>query len=141
MNKYDEIDAILAYYEEHMPKTVYLVRNKGRYEEVVSAVKEIEDFISSIERSAKFKIDRDPLVGCHLSLVVTCTLLSVMELDKFCDAIKKASGMEIVPLTNGNLEISFGFSDVWVPAPPYGSPEAIEHNKKFQEQQKQKAQK
>ncbi len=130
MKKHDEIDALLAVYEELMPKTVYLMRNKERYDEIIQAIKDIRDYISSIESDAKFKVEKDPLVGCHLSLEVTCTLLSIMEVDKFCNAIKKADGIEIVPLTNGDISISFGFQDAYVPAPAYGTPEAIEHNKK-----------
>lgn len=117
MNK-DSIDVLLDYYIEHMPKTVYLVKNKGRYEEVVKAMDDIKTFIETIEPDAKFEISKDELIGTSVGLEVTCTLLSLTEVDQFCDAIRKADSIDIMPKTNGDLSVIFGFNDVYVPAPP-----------------------
>lgn len=118
MKKQDEIDALLSFYEEHMPKTVYLMRNKGRYEEIVKAMDDIKKFIETIESDATFEISKDELIGTSLALEVTCTLLSMTEVDQFCDAIKKADSIDITPKTDGNLSVRFGFNDAYVPAPP-----------------------
>lgn len=118
MKKQDEIDALLSFYEEHMPKTVYLMRNKGRYEEIVKAMDDIKKFIETIESDATFEISKDELIGTSLALEVTCTLLSMTEVDQFCDAIKKADSVDITPKTDGNLSVIFGFNDAYVPAPP-----------------------
>lgn len=118
MKKQDEIDALLSFYEEHMPKTVYLTRNKGRYEEIVKAMDDIKKFIETIESDATFEISKDKLIGTSLALEVTCTLLSMTEVDQFCDAIKKADSIDITPKTDGNLSVIFGFNDAYVPAPP-----------------------
>lgn len=118
MKKQDEIDALLSFYEEHMPKTVYLMRNKGRYEEIVKAMDDIKKFIETIESDATFEISKDELIGTSLALEVTCALLSMTEVDQFCDAIKKADSIDITPKTDGNLSVIFGFNDAYVPAPP-----------------------
>ena len=118
MKKQDEIDALLSFYEEHMPKTVYLMRNKGRYEEIVKAMDDIKKFIETIESDATFEISKDELIGTSLALEVTCTLLSMTEVDQCCDAIKKADSIDITPKTDGNLSVIFGFNDAYVPAPP-----------------------
>ena len=118
MKKQDEIDALLSFYEEHMPKTVYLMRNKGRYEEIVKAMDDIKKFIETFESDATFEISKDELIGTSLALEVTCTLLSMTEVDQFCDAIKKADSIDITPKTDGNLSVIFGFNDAYVPAPP-----------------------
>lgn len=118
MKKQDEIDALLSFYEEHMPKTVYLMRNKGRYEEIVKAMDDIKKFIETIESDATFEISKDELIGTSLALEVTCTLLSMTEVGQFCDAIKKADSIDITPKTDGNLSVIFGFNDAYVPAPP-----------------------
>lgn len=118
MKKQDEIDALHSFYEEHMPKTVYLMRNKGRYEEIVKAMDDIKKFIETIELDATFEISKDELIGTSLALEVTCTLLSMTEVDQFCDAIKKADSIDITPKTDGNLSVIFGFNDAYVPAPP-----------------------
>ena len=122
MKKQDEIDALLSFYEEHMPKTVYLMRNKGRYEEIVKAMDDIKKFIETIESDATFEISKDELIGTSLALEVTCTLLSMTEVDQFCDAIKKADSIDITPKTDGNLSVIFGFNDAYVPAPPKNNP-------------------
>lgn len=132
MKKKDEIDALLKAYEAHMPKTVHLMRNKGRYEEIVNAMDDITKFIKTIENNATFEISKDELLGTSLAFEITCSLLSMTEVDQFCNAIKKADCIDIVPKTDGTLSVTLGFNDAYVPAPPYGSPEATEHNKKAQ---------
>lgn len=118
MRKMDEIDKLISFYEEHMPKTVYLQRNGKRYDEIVEAMRSIQDFIATIEDSATYKVSKDELIGTSLSLDVVCTLLSLTEVDQFCDAIKKADSIDITPLTDGSLSIIFGFNDAYIPAPP-----------------------
>lgn len=121
MKEKDPIKALLEVYERHMPETAYLVRNKERYDEIVSAMEDIEAFISSIEESATFEIQKDELVGTSLGLVVNCTLLSFTEIDKFCEAIKKVDAIDFTALTDGTLEIVFGFNKAYVAAPPHRS--------------------
>ena len=133
MKKKDGIDVLLEIYEEHMPETVYLTRNKGRYEEIVKAMDDIKKFIETIESSATFKISKDELDGTSLALEVTCTLLSMTEVDLFCNAIKKADSIDIMPLTDGNLSVTFGFKNAYVSAPANGTPEAEEWNCKVRE--------
>ena len=135
------IDELLNYYEGLMPKKAYLMVNKERYPIIVKAVKEICDMASLCDKEAKVDIHPDPLTGTTLCLDITTNLFVIDYIDKFCAALKEATTFEACPLTNGMLSVSMTFQKAWVPAPPYGSPEAIEHNKKFQEQQKQKTQK
>lgn len=114
----DEITKLLEVYEALMPKTVYLMRNKGRYEEIVKDMDEIKRFISTIEPDAEFSISKDELIGTSLGLEVVCTLFSMTEVDQFCDVIKKADSIDITPRTDGMLSVIFGFNDAYVPAPP-----------------------
>lgn len=118
MKKRDPIITLLKIIEENMPETVYLMRNKERYEEVVKAMEEIKDFILSIEDDAKFKVEKDELLGTTLILEVNCTLLSFTEVDEFCEAIKKVDTIDVVAKTDGTLGITFGFNDAYVPCPP-----------------------
>ncbi len=45
MKKFDALDELLVFYDKHMPKTVYLLKNPDRYPEIEKAVEEISDFI------------------------------------------------------------------------------------------------
>ena len=136
MRKPDEIDALISMVEKKMSDTVYLMRNPERYDVIVSAMSELKKYITTIEDDATFEVMRTGLVGEDLSLDVTCALLSISEVDGFCSAIKVADTIDVEPLSNGDLHIVFGFRRAYIPAPAYGTPEAIEHNKKFNEQQK-----
>lgn len=115
MNRNDGIDVLLALIEAHMPETVYLVRNKGRYDKIVDAMKKIQDFVASIDDDARFEVSKDQLIGTSIVLDVNCTLLAFTEVDKFCDAIKTADSIDIVALTDGTVKITFGFNDAYVP--------------------------
>lgn len=108
----------IKYCRDNLHGTIYLRKNHPRYEEVMAAIDEIKEFISSIEDDATFKVEPDELLGNSLALMVTCTLLSITELDKFCSVIKKADTIDIVPLANGNLRVTFGFEHAFEAIPP-----------------------
>ena len=118
MKKRDSINQLIAMYEKFMPETVYLKRNGGRYEEVIKAMTELQNFILTIEEDAKFKIAKEELIGTSLVLEVNCTLLSLTEVDEFCSAIKTSNAIDITPKTDGTLEILFEFKDAYVPVNP-----------------------
>lgn len=93
---------------------IELKKNQPRFDEIMTAIEEIKTFISDIEDSATFKVEPDSLTGSMLALTIVCTLLTVIETDKFCDTIKKADTIDITPLTTGDLQITFGFKNAFV---------------------------
>lgn len=121
MQNFDVVDQLLETYKSLMPKTVYLVKNKQRYDEVVKSICEITSCAVFADRSAKVKISPDPLTGSSLCLEVTASLIVVDLLDKFCAALKKANNFEVLPRTDGLIEFNVVFEDAFVPAPPHGS--------------------
>ena len=116
--KKDPIDVLLDYYVEHMPKTVYLMKNPDRYPVVEKAVREIAEMAQVCDSDAKIEIEPDELTGSSLCLTITSNLFVIDEIDKFCAALKEADTFEACPLTNGNVSISMTFEDAWIPAPP-----------------------
>ena len=128
--KKDPIDALLDAYVTLMPKTAYLMLNKERYDEATAAIKEICEMAQLYDKDAKFDIHKDDLVGTSLNLSITSDLFVIDMIDKFCDSLRVANTFEVNPLTNGKISISMTFQNVYIPAPAYGTPEAIEHNKK-----------
>lgn len=118
MKKKDEIDELLAFYEEHMPKTVYLMKNPDRYPIIENAVKEISEMARACDADAKIKIYPDDLTGSTLCLEITSSLFVIDVIDKFCDALKVANTFEACPLTTGDVSVSMTFQDAWIPAPP-----------------------
>ena len=117
MNTIDLIKLLISDYERRLPPTVYLVRNGERYQQVIDAMQAIQRFISSVEEDARFEIVKEELIGTTLSLEVKCSVLCMTEVDKFCSAIKKADSIDIVPLSNGTLEVIFSFKNAYTTAP------------------------
>ena len=113
-----KIDTLLEYYVQHMPKTVYLVKNKQRYPVIEKAVKEIGEMALAVDDGAKIKIEPDELTGTTLCMYITTNLFVVDMIDKFCELLKEATTFEVCPLTNGMLSVSLTFQDAWVPASP-----------------------
>lgn len=112
------IDDLLNYYAEHMPETVYLMKNKDRYPAIEKAAKEIAEMAQACDEDADIKIYPDELTGTTLCLDITSTLFTIDCLDKFCKALKMATTFEACPLTNGKLSVGITFQNAWVPAPP-----------------------
>lgn len=116
--KRDKIDELLDYYVEHMPTTVYLVKNKDRYPIIEKAVKEIAEMALLYDGDAKIEIRPDELTGSALCLYITSSLFVVDEIDKFCSALKVANTFEACALTSGDVSISLTFQDAWISVPP-----------------------
>lgn len=95
------------------------MRNPDRYDKIVAAMQDIQNYIVSIEDDAEFKVSKDEVIGTTLILEVTCTLLSLSEVEQFCDAIRKADTIDFTPLANGDLSVMFGFNNAYIPAPPH----------------------
>ncbi|MDE7082558.1 MAG: hypothetical protein K2O89_02485 [Clostridia bacterium] len=123
MQKFDVLDQLLETYKALMPKTVYLVKNKKRYDEAIKAICEIASDAVSADSEAKVKISPDPLTGSSLCLEVTTSLIIVDFLDKFCVALKKADNFEVYPRTDGLLNFNVVFENAFVAAPTHGSKE------------------
>ncbi len=116
--KQSALDELTTFIKAKMPKTIYLLRNKGRYEEIVNEIDKIKQFILNNDPDAKFSITKDELLGLDLSLEVECTLLAITDVYQFCSVIKNANSIDIVPLANGKLSLIFSFADAYMPAPP-----------------------
>lgn len=119
MKKMDEIDALLQYCEAHLPKTVYLVKNKARYDEVKQAIQDIADFVWETDENAKINVAPDELTGTSIGVEIIASLVVIDMVDKFCNALHKANNFEVYPRTDGNVGLGLMFEGVFDPAPPY----------------------
>lgn len=112
------IEDLLNFYVEHMPSSVYLMKNKDRYPIIEKAVKDIGEMALLCDNDAKIEIKPDELTGCTLCLSITADLFVIDYIDKFCSALKEASTFEACALTNGMVSVSMTFQNAWIPAPP-----------------------
>lgn len=125
MQKFDLVDEFLEFYKTFMPKTVYLMKNKERYDEAVKAICEIAACVVEVDSGAKVKIAPDPLLGSDLCLEITASLIVVDLIDKFCSALNKADNLEVYPRTDGLLGFNVSFREAFIPAPPKGSQKEV----------------
>ncbi|MDE6060875.1 MAG: hypothetical protein K2G31_05335 [Clostridia bacterium] len=123
MQNFDLVDQLLETYTTLMPKTVFLMKNKRRHDEVMQAIHEITTCVTKYDSSAKVEVFPDPLTGSSLCLEVTTSLIIVDLLDKFCEALKKASNFEAYSRTDGLIEFNVVFEDAFVPVPTYSNTE------------------
>lgn len=110
------IDKLLWYYEELMPRTTFLKKNKDKYPIIEKAVRELADIATTYDEDSVIKITPDKLVGTTLCLDIETNLLAVEDMDRICKSLKYADTLEICPLTDGNVSVSMTFQDAWVPA-------------------------
>lgn len=107
-----EIDVILKYYEEHMPKVAILKKNNERYDEAKQAIKEIADFVWETDENADIQIMPDELTGTSALMTITTSLVVIDMIDKFCNALSKANNFEICAKKNGMISMGIVFEGV-----------------------------
>lgn len=110
------IEKLLKYYEEHMPRTVYLKKNKDKYQIIEKSVRELAEIAKTYDEDSVITIKPDELTGTTLCLDIETSLLAIDSVDKICEALKIADTLEICPLLNGNVSVAMTFQDAWVPA-------------------------
>ena len=118
MKRRDEIDALLSYLEEHTPKTVYLIKNKPRYDEVTQAIKKFADFVWAVDDKAKITVRPDDLTGTSICVEVITNLVVIDMVDDFCDVLRKANNFEVYPRTDGKIGLGLVFERAFDVAPP-----------------------
>lgn len=117
-NEFFEVDKLVDYLKRYMPETAVLVKNKGRYEEIMQAIEEISSFAWAISPDASISVAPDELTGSFMTMDIVTDLIVIDQIDKFCAAIKKADNFEVCARTDGKLSFSVVFHDAFVPAPP-----------------------
>ena len=117
-NEFFEVDKLIDYLKRYMPETAVLVKNKGRYEEIMQAIEEISSFAWAISPDASISVAPDELTGSFMTMDIVTDLIVIDQIDKFCAAIKKADNFEVCARTDGKLSFSVVFHDAFVPAPP-----------------------
>ena len=113
------IDKLLALYASKIPATVYLLKNKERYNEIVLAMDVITGFIKDISPDADIKITPQELNPTAISYCAIIDELIFSDIKAFCSAISAAANFEVYPRTNGKISLNIIFQGAYTPAPPY----------------------
>ncbi len=117
---FEDIDKFLDWYKSKRPETVYLVKNKARYAEVMQAVRTIYNFAhdSNPEGTTISMPTPDELTGTSLCVEIVSNLVVFEDMQKFCAALSKADSYETTSRTDGKFLIGIVFEDVYDLAPP-----------------------
>ena len=115
MGPFDPCDALVELLKRHMPETVYLVKNHPRYEEVTETIREISDFFRENDENAEITVCPDELIGTMLAVDVKTDLLCTTETRSLAALLAKADSLDVVPLTDGRVQLILGFEDAYKP--------------------------
>ena len=118
--QFTDIDKFLDWFRSTRPETIYLVKNKARYAEVMGAIRTIYDFAyeSNPDGTILTAPTPDPLIGDKICVEIISNLVVFEDMKKFCAALSKASNFEVCARTDGKALIGIVFDDVYdIPNP------------------------
>ena len=116
---FDNVDNFLNWYKDNRPETIYLVKNKQRYYEVLSAISTICSFaLESNPDGTKITTNPDELLGTSLCVEIITPLVVFESMQELCAALSSADNLEICARTDGTVLIGIVFEDVYDFAPP-----------------------
>jgi len=118
-NDFPNIDKLLAAYKERVPETVYLLKNKKRYSEIMAAVDRIVGYVVGISPDAKIEIEAGKMDARAIYLTITTDEIIIQDIKGFCDALLNGANMEIYPIKSNKLVISILFNGAYSAAPSY----------------------
>jgi len=121
---FTDIDDFLEWYKSKRPETIYLVKNKQRYAEVMNAIKTIYKlaYESNPDGTMIKKPTPDELIGDTLIFDIITNLVAFdsEESQEFCSALSKATTFDIGTMTGyKKVLISMKFADVYDFAPAH----------------------
>lgn len=114
----DPLKKVMKTIRELMPEKVYLMRNPKRYQMAKKSAEDISNAILAIDKDAKISLHQDELLGTMLCLEIETCELSITDINKVCRLLRDVDTIDIGCLINGNVTLTFGFNDAWIPAPP-----------------------
>jgi hypothetical protein len=119
-DKFANLDDFLDWFKSMRPETIYLVKDKRRYAEVMDAIRTIYDFAhaSNPDGTVLTTPAPDQLIGDKICIEIISNLVVFEDMKKLCAALSKASNFEIVARTDGKASIGIVFEDVYDFAPP-----------------------
>lgn len=108
-----QLASFMAGLEKSRPDILYLIPDKKRREEVVSATKTIAKYVLNSDPEAKITLTPDELTGTCAELCITSDYIEYPISEDFMQAIQNAQNVEIYPHENGKIQINFSFEKVF----------------------------
>ena len=116
----DEIDDITGMSDllnllRSLPDTYISVLDFRRYAEVTSAIARIIKFITDETDVHCIESYFDELLGTTLILSITTDIITISEVQEFCNALSVADTVEITPVSSGAFSVEITFQGVKKP--------------------------
>lgn len=119
-NEFLGVDSILIRKIKNLrPKEIYLVQNEENFSKATQTMSKLIELIKKDNNKFTYKIELDKLTGSLLFFTVKTDFLVLNNLKEFSNLIQETENFDIVAHTDGKFSISFQFSNVYEPAPPY----------------------
>lgn len=101
-----------------IPRNTMLVLNLPKYAEAQKAIVSLKEIAIRDYPDAEFEVEFDNLTGTSLCFRIRAFGLNVYDTEKFSSAVSIADTIDIVPLSDEEVEIGFTFRKIRIPAPP-----------------------
>lgn len=112
-----EIEALLEMLRRIPQETVTAI-DLQKFSAAQASVAILTRIIAKDFPDATFKLEYDPLLGTSLALIVETDGVNVYNTEELCQALKPVSTIDVEPLLNGKIRISFAYSHVRFFVPP-----------------------
>ena len=111
------------WFNSKRPSTVYLVKDKAKYDEVILAVDTIGSFaLESNPNGTTISISQDELLATSICVEITTNLVVFEDMQELCSALEKADNLEITTTTKNKMVIGLVFENIYYFAPPTDDP-------------------
>jgi len=101
----------------NIPENPVLAINPIRLVAAMRSIKRIMQIVEEENPDAVPQIDYDSFTGTSLLMSVKVDEFNVYDTDAFAEAAAIADTMDVIPLSDGNIEIGFVYKDVRLPVP------------------------
>jgi len=115
---FKDTDKFLEWYKSKRPETIYLIKNKQRYDEAMAAVSDICKYsLKSNPEETRITANPDELLGTSICVEIISTLIVFEDIENFCAALSKANNFEVCARVDGKFLLGIVFEDVYEIAP------------------------
>ena len=101
-----------------IPKNAVTMLNVPKYAEVIRSANQIVKFVKEDYPDVEASLEFDELTGTTLLLTIVSDGVNIYAIKDFCKALSVASTMDVIPLSDGRIQIGFTYNEVKLPVPP-----------------------
>lgn len=112
------LESLMDLLRNKMPKEYITMLNMPRYSEAMQSISKIVAYVKDDCPDADVEVSFDALTGTSLCLKIIADEFNVYKIKEFCEVLKPANTMCVIPRLDSTVEIGFTYEDAKIPMPP-----------------------